>query len=108
VKRRQDLVLKRGSKIEQGYATVVEEDGINYREISEIMTQMGYDMKHSSVRNYILRTMKKFADALVKEWGIEEEDLDTEMISRSPQFQKGIGEILHVIYNYEKEDRENV
>ena len=45
----------------KGHATVTEDDGVNYREIAEIMTEMGFKMQHSSAHNYVLRVMRKFA-----------------------------------------------
>ncbi|NDD31357.1 MAG: hypothetical protein EB084_24160, partial [Proteobacteria bacterium] len=57
------MALKKGTKIERGYATV-DSDGVNYREISEVMTEMGWPMNHSSARNYVLRAMRKFAVGL--------------------------------------------
>ena len=95
------MPIKKGSKFEGGYATVSDDDGINYRVISSLMTEMGFVMNHSTARAYILRVMKKFAESLCEEWDIELDPERTNEISKSPQFQQGIGEILHLI-NKEK------
>lgn len=47
-----------------GYATVSIDDGDNYRDIASTMTKAGYPMNHSSARNYVIRTMKKFVNKL--------------------------------------------
>lgn len=79
------------------YATVVDNDGVNYRDIAEVMTEIGFKMNHSSARNYVLRVMRKFADALVEQWGIDPTGLNMDKIAKSPQFQQGICDILQTI-----------
>jgi len=102
------MPIKKGSRFDGGYATVGEEDGVNYREMSEIMTQNGFEMNHSSARNYVLRVMRKFADELMKEWGLSTRDFDAEIIAKSPQFQQGIGEILQELHIYDEKGTSNV
>ena len=58
------MALRRGSKVNRGYATVIESEGVNYREIADTMTELGFTMNHSSARNYVLRVMRKFAAAM--------------------------------------------
>lgn len=79
------------------YATVTEDEGVNYREISDMMTEIGFKMNHSSARNYVLRVMKKFAEALVKEWNMDVDQSKLDAISKSPQFQQAIYEVLQQI-----------
>ena len=55
-------MMKKGKKFDDGYATV--EDGVNYRDIAETMSEIGFKMNHSSARNHVIRVMKKFADAV--------------------------------------------
>jgi hypothetical protein len=88
-------VLKRGSKFSRGYATVVEDEGVNYREIADIMTEMGFIMNHSSARNYILRVMTKFAKEFDKKWSLNLSDEAMQSIAGSPQFQSAIADLLH-------------
>lgn len=84
----------KGSKIDRGYATIQEDDGVNYRQIAQQMTEMGFDMNHSSARNYVLRVMKKMAIALVDEWNIPKNKIDIDEVSKSPFFQSGISDVL--------------
>ena len=53
------------------YATVTQDEGVNYREIADMMTEIGYKMNHSSARNYVLRVMRKFAEEIVSSWDLE-------------------------------------
>ena len=76
------------------YATVIESEGVNYREIADMMTSIGFKMNHSSARNYVLRVMRKFATTILKEWNIQVTEDRLEQIIKSPQFQQGICEIL--------------
>jgi transposase-like protein len=81
----------------KGYATVLDDDGINYREIADIMSEIGFVMNHSSARNYILRVMTKFAEAFDREWGLDMTDVKFRNVSASPQFQNVISELLHTL-----------
>jgi len=87
------MALKKGSKIERGYATIAEDDGVNYREISEVMTEMGWTMNHSSARNYVLRAMRKFADAYQTHAGVQARQ-GTEELAKSPGFQSFMSDVL--------------
>jgi hypothetical protein len=88
-------MMKKGKKFESGYATV--DDGVNYRDIADTMTEIGYTMNHSSARNYVLRVMRKFAEAVVNQYGIDVSDSKIDVIARSPMFQSGIAELLQDI-----------
>ena len=90
-------MLKKRTKFNKGYATVVEDDGVNYREISEIMTEMGFVMNHSSARNYVLRVMNKFAEAFDKQLNLGLSDERVRNVACSPQFQSAIADLLHSI-----------
>lgn len=81
------------------YATVVSEEGVNYREIADMMTEIGFKMNHSSARNYVLRVMRKFAEAIVKQWGIDVTPEKIEQIARSAQFQQAICDVLQSLDN---------
>lgn len=81
----------------QTYATV-EEEGVNYREIADTMTALGFKMNHSSARNYVLRIMRKFADAIIREWDINTPDEERmKDIIKSPEFQAAICDVLQTI-----------
>ncbi len=79
------------------YATVAFDEGVNYREIADMMTEIGFKMNHSSARNYVLRVMRKFADAIVDSWGIEVAEENLEKIVKSPDFQEAICDILQIV-----------
>lgn len=88
-------MMKKGASIDRGYATVTVDDGVNYREIAETLTEMGYPMNHSSVRNYVVRVMNRFAQALVSAWDISIPGDDVVEIAKNPTFQHGIADLLH-------------
>lgn len=79
------------------YATVTFDEGVNYREIADMMTEIGFKMNHSSARNYVLRVMRKFADAIVDNWDVNVPEHKLDKIVKSPQFQQAICEILQNI-----------
>ena len=79
------------------YATVAPEEGVNYREIADMMTEIGFKMNHSSARNYVLRVMRKFADAIIEGWDLEVPEQRLDKIVKSPQFQQAICGVLQAI-----------
>lgn len=89
--------MKKQSNKKHAYATVNDSEGVNYREIAETMSSIGFKMNHSSARNYVLRVMEKFATAIVDQWGIEISNEKMQFIVKSPQFQQGICDILQLI-----------
>ena len=88
-------MMKKGKKFDTGYATV--DDGVNYRDIADTMTEIGYKMNHSSARNYVLRVMRKFAEAITDQYGVNMSEEGLENVARSPRFQSGIAELLQDI-----------
>lgn len=91
------MSLRKGSKIQRGYATVTDDDGVNYRNISDTMTELGFKMNHSSARNYVIRVMKKFAVAYADHLGHSFTDQKLEEVIRTPEFQSTISDVLHSI-----------
>jgi ActR/RegA family two-component response regulator len=91
------MSMPRGKKIDRGYATVVEDEGTNYRTIAEEMQRQGHKMNHASARNYILRAMKKFATAFAEAKGEDLSDSELEAIAKSPSFQSGVSELVQRI-----------
>lgn len=91
------MPLTKGTHVDRGYATIIGDEGVNYREIAEVMSALGFTMNHSSARNYVLRVMRKFVVALSKAWGKELSEAQIDEISKDPKFQSGISELLHVI-----------
>lgn len=98
------MALRRGTRVDRGYATVAEDEGINYREIADTMTELGFNMNHSSARNYVLRVMRKFAAAFADKWGLELTESKIDEIAKNPNFQHGVADLLHVI-ELERRDR---
>lgn len=89
----------------RGYATVADEEGVNYRDIADTMTLLGFTMNHSSARNYVLRVMRKFVAAYAEEWGIALGDVDIDEIAKSPTFQAGVADILHTLWKGKEDDK---
>lgn len=83
-----------GNKKSTVYATVTFEEGVNYREIADMMTEIGFKMNHSSARNYVLRVMRKFADAITESWDLDIPEEKMDRIVKSPTFQKAICDML--------------
>jgi len=79
------------------YATVTPDSGVNYREIADMMSEIGFKMNHSSARNYVLRVMRKFAEAITESWDIDIPEHKMEKIVKSPQFQEAICSLLQTI-----------
>jgi len=98
------MALRRGTRVDRGYATVAEDEGVNYREIADTMTELGFNMNHSSARNYVLRTMRKFVVAFADQWGIELTEAKIDEIAKNPNFQHGVADLLHVV-EMERRDR---
>lgn len=91
------MALRKGNRVDRGYATTAEDDGVNYREIAEIMTIMGFPMNHSSARNHVLRAMTKFCKALVEEWSVDMDEDEMLAIVKAPDFQNGIADLMHIV-----------
>lgn len=91
------MALKKGTTVDRGYATVTTDEGINYREIADTMTELGFPMNHSSARNYVLRVMRKFVGAFADEYDIDVNDARIDEIAKSPGFQHGVADLLHVV-----------
>ena len=79
------------------HMTVIDSDGVNYRDIAETMTEMGFKMNHSSALNNVTRVMRKFAVAVASEWDVEVSQERLDKIAKSPMFQQGIAEILQTL-----------
>ena len=91
------MALHKGTHVERGYATVAEDEGVNYREIADTLSELGFIMNHSSARNYVLRVMRKFAMAFVREWNVKIDDQKLDEITKNPSFQHGVSDLLQII-----------
>lgn len=91
------MALRRGTRVDRGYATVAEDEGVNYREIADTMTELGFEMNHSSARNYVLRVMRKFVKAFTKDMKLDLDEQRIDEIAKDPNFQHGVADLLHVV-----------
>jgi ActR/RegA family two-component response regulator len=83
----------------RGHTTVVDDDGTNFREIASTMTELGFEMNHSSAHNCIVRVMRKFARRFIEacDLNVDDDDATIDEIAKSPTFQMGIADLLHII-----------
>lgn len=91
------MALRKGSTIEGGYATVVDDDGVNYREIADVMCYAGVPMNHSSARNHVLRVMRTFVRAIGDAFDVDVPEERIDAIAKSPGFQRTIADMLQLI-----------
>lgn len=91
------MALRKGTHVDRGYATVAEDEGVNYREIADTMTELGFRMNHSSARNYVLRVMRKFASAYTDSMQMAMDEKRIDEIAKSPTFQHGVADLLHIV-----------
>lgn len=91
------MSLQRGTRVDRGYATVADDEGVNYREIADTMTELGFEMNHSSARNYVIRVMRKFVAAFTKDIQPTLDERKIDEIAKDPNFQNGVADLLHVI-----------
>ena len=92
------MAMPRGHKMNQGYATVA--DGLDYRAISEIMTENGFKMNHATARNVLLGAMRSLAVDVLISRGESPDPVKADKIARMPQFQSGIADMLNDLYAY--------
>lgn len=81
----------------KSYATVIEDDGVNYRDIASVMSEIGYPMNHSSARNYVIKIIKKFVKNVCQTWNINVSEHQIDNIAKSAHFQSGIADVLQAI-----------
>lgn len=84
-------------KTKRKHSMVPTDSGVNYREIADTMTEIGFPMNHSSARNYVLRVMGKLVVAVASSQGIRLNDERVSVIAKSPLFQTGISELLDTV-----------
>lgn len=81
---------------ERGYVTLGHDvGGFDYRTIAMHLTGSGDPCGHSTVRNVVLRTMEKFAYALMAQYGLHG---DPAVIARSQGFQRLMGLLIQEVY----------
>jgi len=88
--------MPKGFKTKNGYATAVDRGGLNYRQIAEKMNAAGIKMNHSTARNVFLSALKKIATPICETLSV---DQDPDDLSRNPDFQSSIAQIVADIYS---------
>lgn len=86
------MSMPKGFKATNGYATVTDRGGLGYREIAEVMSSNGHQMKHSAARNYFLQGMRKLAAPLTELYGLSSSEVDR--IALDPRFQESIADLI--------------
>ena len=86
------MSMPKGHKSENGYATVVKNGGMSYKDIAEEMTKRGYKMKHSAARNILLEAMKKLAVGVCELYDMSDSDISK--VASDPRFQECIASYL--------------
>ena len=79
------------------YASVADDEGVNYRDIAEVMTELGFHMNHSSARNYVVRIMRKMVVELAANADVTLSEKEIDIIAKSSCFQSNVADILHTI-----------
>jgi len=96
------MSMPKGHKVSGGYATV--KDGLDYRTISEIMTERGHKMNHATARNVLLSAMRTIATDIVKSQDIDINTVEIDDIAKSPLFQSGVADVIDDIDAMGKSD----
>ena len=100
------MALRRGTRVDRGYATVADDEGINYREIADTMSELGCTMNHSSARNYVLRVMRKFVQAYADSMRTEMTEQQIDAIAKDPGFQHGVADLLQIVECQRRDKRD--
>lgn len=89
-------MMPKGYKSMHGYATVSKNNGLGFREISEIMSKSGNVMNHATARNILIRGLLKIARPICELHGIPRDKIEEEALktANDPRFQDAICELL--------------
>ena len=84
------MSMPTGSKFKNGYATVEDSGGLEYRLIVEKMAEAGDNISVSTARNLTLRALQKIARELCLLQGVQAAQLEEESfrIALDPRFQE--------------------
>ena len=91
------MSMPKGYKIERGYATVNDLNGLDYRSIAEEMTEAGFKMNHATARNVFVRGMSKIAKEVCEVYGESATEKRKKEIAINPVFQNTIAELIEVL-----------
>ena len=76
------------------YITVNNFSGNSYSKVAEIMSNEGYKMNHSSVRNYVTRGFCKIVKNISINYDLNYTDDQIKKIAQSQEFQDSIIKIM--------------
>lgn len=69
-------------------------EGLDYRTIARIMSKNGFVMNHSSVRNYVIRTMKKIIAVVARQHKFKLNEKMVDELASSSSFQSTVAQVL--------------
>ena len=95
------MPMPKGFKSENGYSTKKSLGGKSYQEISNIMSEKGYKMNHSTARNVFVSSLEKIARDVVGLYNLPTDDKSINRISKDPRFQDAIVNFMREI-EYER------
>ena len=88
------MSMPKGYKVERGYATVNDLNGLDYRSIAEKMSEDGQKMNHATARNVFVRGMSKIAREVCVMYGQECTPVNLKSVAINPNFQSAIAEMI--------------
>ena len=91
------MPMPKGFKSENGYSTKKSLGGKSYQEISNIMSEKGYKMNHSTARNVFVSSLEKIARDVVGLYNLPTDDKSINRISKDPRFQDAIVNFMREI-----------
>jgi len=79
------------------HANFTDDGGFNYRDVASIMNELGFQMGHSSVRNYVVRIMTKFVNEFSKFYDVKLTHDEKHKLAMNPAFQVAISNLLQKV-----------
>lgn len=74
-------------------------DGIDYRSISKIMTDAGFQMNHATARNVLMVAMNNFLVQISNELGMNLESEKIDEILKNQDIHDAFTDIIYKAYN---------
>lgn len=91
------MPMPKGFKSKNGYSTKKTLGGKSYHEISDLMTEKGFKMNHSTARNVFVSSLEKIARDIVKLYETDTDEKSINRISKDPRFQDAIVSFMREI-----------
>jgi hypothetical protein len=76
------------------YVSVVNDNGLDYNQISEYMTKKGDKMNHSTARNLVVRSFIKIAENITTKCGMNLSHEQLLSIAIDRNFQEGVIDLI--------------